>query len=312
MHVLGIDAGGTKTVGYLASEDGTVLAEARGGGANLQVAGEQGAETVLRAVMEQALDGTAAPLDAICLGMAGADRETDGRVVRGILRRIGGQARTLVVNDALLALVAGVKDAPGIVIICGTGSIVYGRSGRGVAARSGGWGHLLGDEGSGYWIGLRALRAVARAADGRGPATGLTGRLQAHFGVQRPSDLIPAVYDRKLALPAVGALSGHVEAERAAGDPVAAAILEEAADELLAAASAVTARLGMREEPFAFILAGGVFAGVPWLGDRMSRRLPAIAPRCTVSRLPVEPALGAVRLALAEARGGAKVPPYLD
>jgi N-acetylglucosamine kinase-like BadF-type ATPase len=313
MHVLGIDAGGTKTVGYLAGDDGTVLAEARGGAANLQVAGERGAERVLRAVMEQALGGGAVPPDAICLGMAGADREADGRVLRGILRRIGGRARTLVVNDALLALVAGVKDAPGIVIICGTGSIAYGRSGQGVAARSGGWGHLLGDEGSGYWIGLRALRAVARAADGRGPATGLTARLQAHFGVPRPSDLIPALYDRrKVALPTVAALCPHVEAERAAGDGVAAGILEAAVGELLAAGSSVTARLGMREEPFAFILAGGVFAGVPWLGDQLSGRLPAIAPRCTVSRLAVEPALGAVRLALAEARGGAKVPPYLD
>ncbi|HXB55204.1 MAG TPA: BadF/BadG/BcrA/BcrD ATPase family protein [Vicinamibacteria bacterium] len=311
MHVLGIDAGGTKTVGYLAGEDGTVLAEARGAGANLQVAGEKGAETVLRAVMEQALRG-AVPPDAICLGMAGADRETDSRVVRGILRRIGGNARTLLVNDALLALVAGVEDGPGIVIICGTGSIAYGRSARGVAARSGGWGHLLGDEGSGYWIGLRALRAVARAADGRGPATRLTARLQAHFGVQKPSDLIPAVYERKRTLPAVAALSVHVEAERAAGDAVAAAILEEAVDELVAAASSVTARLGMQEESFAFILAGGVFAGVPWLGDQLSRRLPKVARRSTVSRLPVEPALGAVRLALAEARGGAKVPPYLE
>src|SRR5258708_6370609 len=148
MHVLGIDAGGTKTVGYLAGEDGTVIAEARAGPANLQVAGERGAERVLRAVMNQALAGGAVPPDAICLGMAGADRETDGRVVRGILRRIGGKARTLVVNDALLALVAGVEDAPGIVIICGTGSIAYGRSERGAAAPSRGWGHLPGGEGS--------------------------------------------------------------------------------------------------------------------------------------------------------------------
>jgi glucosamine kinase len=312
MNVVGIDAGGTKTVAYLADEDGAILGEARGAGANLQVAGEQGAETVLRAVVQQALAGAAVRPDAICLGMAGADRETDGRVVRGILRRIGGDARALVVNDALLALVAGVDDAPGIVIICGTGSIAYGRSGRGAAARSGGWGHLLGDEGSGYWIGLRALRAVVRAADGRGPATGLTGRLQAHFGARRPSDVSPAFYERKLAPPAVAALSLHVEAERAAGDAVAAQILEDAVGELLAAASSVTTRLGMSEESFAFILAGGVFGGVAWLGDQLSRRLPRIAPRSTVSRLSVEPALGAVRLALAEARGGARVPPYLE
>src|SRR5213078_4483038 len=99
------------------------------------------------------------------------------------MRRIGHRSRVLVVNDALIALAAGAGDDPGIVIISGTGSIVYGRNERVEAARAGGWGHMIGDEGSGYWIGREALAAVMRAGDGRGPETGLTAAMLAHFQV---------------------------------------------------------------------------------------------------------------------------------
>ena len=310
MNVLGIDAGGTKTVAYLAGAEGTILAEARAGGANLQLVGERGAERVLGAVREQTGGDPTVRPDVICVGMAGTDRKGEARVVRRILHRLWGKVQTLVVNDALPALVAGVGAAPGIVIICGTGSIVSGRNGRGAAARAGGWGHLLGDEGSGYWIGLRALRAVARAFDGRGPATGLTPRVLAHFGAARWPDIHEA--RSRLTPPAVAALAPQVEAERAAGDEVALAILEEAADELLAAASSVMLKLGMQEDRFGFVLAGGVLTGITWLGDQLRPRLGAIAPPSTVSRLEVEPALGAVRLALTLARGENPVPRYLD
>src|ERR671914_298129 len=128
MHVLGIDAGGTKTVCLLADGTGTVLAEARGGGANLQAHGELEVEKVLHHVMDTALGSRDARPVAICLGIAGVDRPQDAEAVRGIMRRIGAKARTLVVNDALVALVAGAGagDTPGVVIIAGTGSIAYG------------------------------------------------------------------------------------------------------------------------------------------------------------------------------------------
>ena len=312
MHVLGIDAGGTKTVCYLADGDGQVLGEARAGGANLQTEGELGVEKVLHTVMDEALGSRAATVEAICLGMAGVDREGDGQVVRGIMRRIGAKTRTVVVNDALVALVAGAGDAPGIVIICGTGSIVYGRNARGVAARAGGWGWLLGDEGSGYWIGTLALRAVARAADGRGPATALTEKVLAHFGVTRPSDLIREVYDRQMRHHVLAKVAHAAAEARDEGDEIATRILEQAAHELVAAARSVADRLAIREEAFDFLLAGGVFQGVPWLAEELHRRLPAIAAQAGVRRLTAEPALGAVRLALAEARGGAQIPRYVS
>jgi N-acetylglucosamine kinase-like BadF-type ATPase len=309
-HVLGIDAGGTKTVCLLARGDGTIVGQARAGGANLQAEGELAVEKVLHTVMDEAVDGRPSEIAAICLGMAGVDREADGAVIRAIMRRIGAKARTIVVNDALVALVAAVDEAPGIVVICGTGSIAYGRSARGVAARSGGWGYLLGDEGSGYWIGCRTLQAVARAADGRGPATALTARVLARFGVARPSGLIPEIYDRPLRHHVLAQLAREAEQARSEGDAVAVRILEEAAQELVAAARSVAEQLRMRDESFEFVLAGGVFGGVPWLADELTRRLPEVAPRATVRQLAVEPAMGAVRLALAEARGGARIPSY--
>lgn len=310
MHVLGIDAGGTKTIGYLADADAKVLGEGRAGGANLKAEGELAVEKALHTVMEQALGGRRDDVDAICLGMAGADRDDEKALVRDILRRIGARSRTLVVNDALVALVAGVGDAPGVVIVSGTGSIVYGRSGE-RAARAGGWGHVLGDEGGGYWIARRALQAVARASDGRGPATALTACVLEHFGVRQPQELIAEIYDRQLHHHAIAQAARLVQQAYDAGDAVAAQILERAADELLSAARSVVERLRMRDTAVQFVLAGGVFTGVPWLADELTRRLPALAMRAEVRRLGVEPALGAVRLALAEAKGGAQLPRYV-
>src|SRR4029453_7862879 len=112
MHVLGIDAGGTKTIGYLANGEGKVLGEGRAGGANLKAEGELAVEKVLHTVMDQALGNRSLDVGAICLGMAGADRDDEKTLVADIMRRIGARSRTLVVNDALVALVAGGGGAP--------------------------------------------------------------------------------------------------------------------------------------------------------------------------------------------------------
>src|SRR5437762_442925 len=170
--------------------------------------------------------------DAICQGIAGVDRQDEANTVTAMMRRIGRKSRVLVVNDALIALVAGAQDAPGIVIIAGTGSIVYGRNAAGEAARAGGWGHMVGDEGSGYWIGREAVAAVMRGADGRGPATRLTEEILAHFDVADASRLPRIVYDRELPRMSVAALGPIVQRVATAGDPVAIRILERAADEL--------------------------------------------------------------------------------
>ena len=311
MHVLGIDAGGTKTVCLLSDERGSVVAEARGGGANLQAAGELEVEKVLHHVMEEALGDRDIRPSAICLGIAGVDREDDAEAVRGIMRRIGFKTRTLVVNDALIALVAGAGDRPGVVVVAGTGSIAYGRDGSARAARAGGWGYLLGDEGGGFWIGRLALASVVRQFDGRGPATRLTDLVLTQMRLASPTELIHAIYAGGLHRYAIANIAPLVQQAADAGDAVAADLLQRAAGELGAAAASVITRLEMRGDAFPTVLAGGVFRGLPSLIEKVAAHIAEVAPRSDVRRLSVEPAVGAVTLALAAARGPVALPSYV-
>jgi N-acetylglucosamine kinase-like BadF-type ATPase len=312
MFVLGIDAGGSKTVCLRADSDGEVRRSARGPGANLAVLGELEVEKVLYELMEQVLtDEQSGPAAAICLGIAGVDRAEDAAVIRGILRRIGQKAPVLVVNDALIALEAGAGDGAGIVIIAGTGSICYGRNEKGQAARAGGWGYVLADEGSGWWIGQRAIMAVMRQFDGRGPATSLTPRVLAHFGVAEPFQLVYEVYYRDTRRRLIASLSEAVQAAVDEGDPVAREIIDAAAGELVIGVRSVAERLEMRGVQFPLVLAGSIFRVLPALKADVIQRVAEVAPRSQPRLLDAEPALGAVRLALAEARGGARLPVYI-
>lgn len=310
MLVLGIDAGGTKTVCQLADDQMNILAESRGGGANLQASGELEVEKVLHQVIERALVNASARPATICLGMAGVDRPRDADVVRGILLRIGHRAQPYVVNDALIALEAGVPGGAGVVVVAGTGSIAYGRDAQGRAARAGGWGYVLGDEGSGYWLGRHALRAVVRAADGRGRTTALTARVLAHFHVDRPQDLVWEIYGSGLKPTAIASLAAEVGAAAMEGDTLAEDIINAGAVELAGAAASVARRLSLERCPV--VLAGGVLRGVAPLRERVLSNLSRALPLAEARVLEVEPALGAVRLALSLAAGRPAIPTYVN
>jgi N-acetylglucosamine kinase-like BadF-type ATPase len=310
MHVLGIDAGGTKTTCLLADAAGAIVSRAQGGGANLQAHGELEVEKVLHGVIDEAVGERRIVPAAVCLGIAGVDRPADRQVMRDILRRLGFRTGVLVVNDALVALVAGVGDHPGVVIVAGTGSIAFGVNSAGQAARAGGWGALLGDEGSGFWIGRHALTAVTRAADGRGPRTLLTALVSERFGLTGVDDLVYEVHDRA-GRQAVASLGPIVARAREAGDVVAGEILRTAADELTRAAATVIARLQMRGEAFRVVLSGSMFRIIPWLAEEMARRLAEVAPRAVAAPLEGDAANGAVHLARQEASGRARLPVYL-
>jgi glucosamine kinase len=292
-YVLGIDAGGTKTVGLLADENGKVLREARGGGANLVAHGELGVEKSLYQVID-ALDAPELPA-AVCVGIAGVDREDEKETILGLLRRLGLRRSVRVVNDAYVALVAGAPEKVGIVLVAGTGSIAYGVDAAGNSARSGGWGYLLGDEGSAFWLGHAAVRLGVRAADGRGPETTLYRRICAEVGVDHPSGLVKWFYDQELSRTRVAELAGLVQEAADEGDEAARSLLDQAAQHLARAARAVRRQLAF-EEPFALVLSGGVFKACPSLCPRVEASLDL--PLARVVGLDVEPATGAVRLAL--------------
>jgi N-acetylglucosamine kinase-like BadF-type ATPase len=216
----------------------------------------------------------------------------------------------VVVNDALVALEAGAPGQAAIVVISGTGSIAYGRDERGRAARSGGWGYVLADEGSGYWLGRQALRAVMREADGRGPATTLTPRLLAHYHVDHAPDLGRAVYAGDLQPAAIAKLAGEVENAADDGDDVARQIIAQGAVELAAAVLSVARRLELTD--CRVLLAGGIFRTVARMCEAVTVELTRRLHDLRVDRLEVEPAVGAVRLALGATRNALVIPEYID
>ena len=308
MIVLGIDAGGTKTVCQLADGHGALLAESRGPGANLVSLGERRVEAALREAIDPVLADRPEAIDAVCLGMAGVDQAREADTVRGVLARIGHFGQTLVVSDSLIALEAGAPDSPGVVVATGTGSIAYGRDAAGRAARAGGWGDVLADEGRGLSLGREAVRAVLRASDRRGPATSMTNPVLRHFGVGRPQDIGREVYRDGVRPAAIAELAPVVEAAAAAGDPMALQILDEAARELTLLAVSVVEQLDLPEGPI--VLAGGTLRAAPRLTTAVVADLKARLPRAETRVLGVEPAYGAVRLAIALVRGDLRVPAY--
>jgi N-acetylglucosamine kinase len=292
-YVIGIDAGGTKTVGLLADETGRVVTKARGAGANLVVHGELAVEKVLHQITED-LDAPE-PVAAVCLGMAGVDRAEETALIRGVMRRLRLPKALRIVPDPLVALVAGAPRGIGIVVVAGTGSIAYGVDPSGRTARAGGWGYLLGDEGSAFWLGHAAIRHGIRAYDGRGPATTLLDRIAAKLELEIPDGLVKWFYDQELSRHRVSALATVVEEAANDGDEAASDLLNQAAQHLARAGRSVARQLEF-EDSFPFVQAGGVFRACPSLFQRVESSL--ALPQAESVRLEGEPAIGAVTLAL--------------
>ena len=291
--VIGIDAGGTKTVGLLADETGKVLSKTISGSANLLVKGELAVEKVIFDVIES-LEAPE-PLAALCLGIAGVGRPGADQVIRDVLRRLGQRQPVRVVNDALVALVAGAPSGVGIVVVAGTGSIAYGVDSKGHTARSGGWGYLLGDEGSAFWLGHYAVRHAIRAADGRGVATTLYDLICDKLGVSDPTELVEWFYDQELSRNRVADLASLVESASVDGDEAAENLMDQASKHLAKAARAVAGQLSFPDR-FPVVLSGGAFKACPSLGRRLKDLL--ASPEMEVRLLDVDPAMGAVTLAL--------------
>ena len=192
-YYLGIDGGGTKTRCLLADET-TVLADAMTGGSNIVRLGEQQAREALHAAVRQVC-ATAkiapAQILAICIGAAGAARLEIAAKIRSILAELAPEAVTKieVVGDTIIALEAAFGSGPGVIAIAGTGSIVYGRDASGRIARAGGWGFAISDEGSGHWIGRRAISAILSAHD-QGLETRLTAMVLEAWRLSTIDDLV--------------------------------------------------------------------------------------------------------------------------
>ena len=284
--VLGLDIGGSTTRAVRA-EDGRCVAEARAGSANIRSVGPAEAARQLDAVLAGLRTDDVA---AICAGAAGADSPPARAALCELLATRLPGAAVEVVHDARLVLAAADLDA-GIAVIAGTGSAGWGRTADGRHARAGGFGYLIGDEGSGYWTAREAVRHVLHRADTGAAPDALGAALLDACGVAAPGDLFDLFYAR----PERAYWAGYagVVAGLAATDPVAADILDRAADALARLAGTVGARL---DSTGPVVLGGGFAVHEPALRAAVAARL-VEAGLPDVRVIPRDPVAGAVRLA---------------
>lgn len=300
MYIIGIDGGGTGTVGILTTETGQCLAQVQLGPSNYHVVGEAKTRAVLKNVVEELCEKAGIPLTSaihFCLGMAGLGRAEDRKIIGRICDELGISDNRILTHDAHIALVGGTEKQHGVIVISGTGAIVYGINAEGKEARASGWGYLLGDEGSGYDIAIKGLRAVARAADGRGSPTELTHRILNALELNAPGDLIRWVH--AASRDAIAQLSEIVFDAARSRDTIAEQIVDDATDELVCAASSVIHQLEF-DEMFGIVLSGGNLIHQGMFADKLRQAFARIAPSASIDLPKHDPAYGAVLLAQAK------------
>ncbi len=256
-------------------------------------------EKVIRRIVEHATDlatqlAVPLPVDTLCAGLAGVAERGEAKDL--VVLRISEAAlarRVLVVSDHEVAFDDAFGQGDGILIIAGTGSIAAARSGTGALIRVGGWGQLIGDEGSGYRLGLEGVRAAVRAADGREPRTALTEGVFAPLGVESARQAFEWI--RGVAKADIAALAPRVIEVAEGGDGVARDIVSRGVEALVGHAEALARNISFKEPP-PIALAGGLIEPGGGLRDRLVRALEERGFR--VSPEPVIPGRGAIRLAL--------------
>lgn len=308
---LGIDGGGTKTVCVLMDDRGKVLGRGEAGPSNYQTIGLEAAGSAIKKAILQAVSQATGEITVggLGLGLAGVGRPEDVETVRKWVGQIQSDPdfplnwdvkpeNFAIGGDNAIALVGGLGHDVGIVAIAGTGSQIFGRNSQGKTKRVGGWGYILGDEGGGYDIAVRGLRAVMRSFDGRLPPTALTEAFLSHFNLESPDGLIEVIYRRNLAVKDIAALSPIVDRAAADGDTLGDRIITDISEELVLATKVAIAELFDPAEALEIVTMGGVWRGMANLRRRFITGISAIAPQADVLWPRHEPAYGAALLAL--------------
>jgi N-acetylglucosamine kinase-like BadF-type ATPase len=309
--LLGVDGGGTSTEAWLAEAGGEVLGRGTAGPSNAKAVGMEAARQALDAAIRGAFAAAGlepTSVDAACLGLAGFDRPDDRAILAGWADEARLARRLVLVNDGDLVVAAGTPEGWGVGVIAGTGSIAVGRAPDGRTARAGGWGHLIGDEGSAYVLVLDALRLVARRDDGRDPrpsAPGrgldidldpLSARLCKAMGVARASQIVTALYAPESTRARIAALAPEVLAACDESPEDAARLLLPAGAALAEIIAAVARSLGWPSGPLPLAAAGSFLLSATAVRRAMLDDLIGRGYQPALTTVP-EPARGAVILA---------------
>jgi glucosamine kinase len=298
--VIGIDGGGSKTHAMVADEQGRTIAEMVGPGSAIRPGLAEHSANVTADVVRDALascEMTHVVPRALCVGVAGAGRETERQQLWQALVARDLATELVLHSDFSIALDDAFGDGPGVLLISGTGSVAFGRGPTGTTARCGGWGPVCGDEGSGAWIGRRALSVVTASADGREPETALIGAVLTAAQVNETADLIAWAADAPPSQ--LATLAPVVLSVAESGDLRANAIVSLAVEELVLHVRALARQLfGDERAALPVALTGGMMSRGSTLRKRFEHRVKTAVPGAQVRSEEVIPARGAVRAAL--------------
>ncbi|HEX8473410.1 MAG TPA: BadF/BadG/BcrA/BcrD ATPase family protein [Pyrinomonadaceae bacterium] len=311
--VIGVDGGGTKTRAIVVDEHEGVLGEGRAGPSNPLRVGVVAAATAIRQAVDRACVAAGVRRGEIVaaeIGLAGVKRLDLRERMTEALKELG-IGRLEVVSDADIALFGATDGKPGLVIIAGTGSVCCGTNARGKHACAGGWGPIVGDEGSGSWIARRGLQAVAKATDGRAPKTPLVEAARKYFNVAIPEDLATAIYTPSMTNDRIAGFARYVIDAARARDAVAREIVSDAGRELGAAAVAIIDKLHMGRESFQVGYVGGVFAAGDLVLLPLRQEIQRAAPKARLAPPLFAPAEAAARMAQAAAHAAREQPRQL-
>lgn len=272
--IIGVDGGGSKSIGAAADESGRVLAVYRGGGTNSYQIGAEQARRNLKEIVDALERACGGACTLLSVGLPSLDTTADEKTLRNFAGDVFDPERLILESDACMALEGMTGGDRGMIVICGTGSMALLDDGTGQRV-AGGWGYLLGDPGSGYGIAMAGLRAAISAWEGTGPETTLSDRALAYWDIKQPRDLIGLIYDPTCGPDAVARFAGEVFALAEAGDGEAVNIIREETRRVAwQAASLLQSAPGVEKVG----LYGGIFQHQP-----LARRLFADALR---ERLP--------------------------
>ncbi|MGE5261933.1 MAG: N-acetylglucosamine kinase [Acidobacteriota bacterium] len=303
--VVGVDGGGTHTRARLANLRGEMLGNGEAGPSNPNAIGYAAAQAELLAAIEGAFQDARMErqnLAAACFGIGGVHR-TEERERLGAWARETIAPSVLVVNDGEIVLTAGTPENWGVALIAGTGSFAWGKARDGRTARAGGWGYLIGDEGSGFDLAREALRAAAQSADGRRAPTRLLDAFLQYWDLGQPMELIPRIYRTGMKPGDIAALAPLVMRVAKEGDSTAQALLKRAAALLADTVMAVARALSFGVDAVPVALSGGLLLEADLLRAELTHDLTTRSDRFSPFTVVNEPVNGAVKAAIALVRG---------
>ena len=303
-YVLGVDGGGTKTAAVILDLRGQVVGYGEGGPSTYGVVAEEVTrDSIAAAVKSASAAPPAGAFRAAFLGLGNVVSDLDRSAVREIAAGLGLAPREHigVDHDCRVALAGGLSGRSGIVLIAGTGTSCFGLNDSGEGWRSGGWGPLIDDEGSSYWLGIQAMRAAVLDYDGRGQPTLLTGAVAGALKLRDMNELMNRLYAAGMTRTEIAALAPLVFAAAGQGDETAGDLIRTGCAAMADCVLAVARRLGLDQGTTELAVVGGLTnAGAAFFGP-LEQAVNARLPGCQVLPAELPPAFGAALLALQSA-----------